>query len=84
LAIAISTLFFHFAISGVAISGMVYVPMPAYICTQMNPILKFQNPRLVVAYLIIDELLVTIALLQHREELNNIGILNGTVSASSS
>ena len=29
-AMAISTVFFHFATNGVAISGIVYVPMPAY------------------------------------------------------
>jgi hypothetical protein len=35
---AISMVFFHFATKGVAMSGMVYVPMPAYRTTRVNHI----------------------------------------------
>ena len=42
LAMALSTVLFHFAPGGAMIEATVYVPMPAYRMTQISHIMTFQ------------------------------------------
>ena len=74
----ISSVFETLAMKGVAISGMVYVPIPAYI--ELNNC-RVPRKRKGLAYLVINELLSFIVLPEHGEELDDIGILEVLILA---
>jgi len=66
----LSSALWNFAIIGFAICGMVYVPIPAWMDVGVGGTwLDY------VAYLIVDKLLFRVVLLQHREKVDNVGIL---------
>ena len=76
-----STVLEIFAMRGVAISGIVYVPIPAYVASTGRKKQLCQSKTGVESastYLIIDEL-SGIVLDKHAEKLDNVGVLVGRV-----
>ena len=75
---AMSTNLCRFDRSGVKISGIVYVPMPDWNAWFSTVVSLEQKSDF--ADLIVDHLLALIILLEHREELHDVRILQGRFS----